>query len=413
MTDEQLKTLIESLKNGTAVSTPSGKRTTNRAVLHEAIYNRNKEIMQLRENLKRRFNIDVWDKNQFKAHESGFNWTKLQEKLALREADSASTFAQFLRAGVQNIAANAYETVSTSFEDWVTTVNSGKAEELFAPNHGVSFPREIGPNMKYPQVGSAALDLKLKNRKFGSIYALEMELLEDDTTGSFQRQSAMLGEYLKVLTEILCYGKLAGDITNLQYIDYVIPKSETKPSDETNYPWAAASAPFIGGGYNRPASYVALTKAAAQAARITGMEQKNLQGIRMQVDYDRFLIGPYWEWDLAILLHSAYYPAGAETAGVTGGAFAENPMKGMADVSVTRFMPNHLGAWEGSKAWYLVDSKKPFFIHQVREAVTTIQESPNAGASFESDVIRFKARSRMNADYIDPRFAYRGNDGSV
>jgi hypothetical protein len=40
-------------------------------------------------------------------------------------------------------------------------------------------------------------------------------------------------------------------------------------------------------------------------------------------------------------------------------------------------------------------------------------EARNSGASFEYDVLRFKARMRGNADFIDSRFAWQGNNGSV
>src|ERR1035437_4165177 len=184
MTPEEVKQLIESLKDKkqtlNPLSTPGPNREANLEVLHESMYSKNKKIGRLRENLLRRFKLDIWDTKKFPCTERNFSWGKLQEKLDLREADSSTTFAQFLRAGVQTVAANMYETVKTTFEDWVTVVHSDKDTELYAPNHGVSFPREVGPNMKYPEVSAAALDLKLKNRKHGSIYAVEWELYEDD-----------------------------------------------------------------------------------------------------------------------------------------------------------------------------------------------------------------------------------------
>jgi hypothetical protein len=403
--------LIEALKSGRPnISTVGPKRAENLKVLHESMFEKNKVMKRLRENLMRRYNIDVWDSKKFPVRESNFSWGKLQDKLDLREADSSTTFAQFLRAGVQNVTASAYESVKTTFEDWVTVVSSNKDTELFAPNHGVSFPREVGPNMKYPEVAAAALDIKLKNRKHGSVYAVEWELYEDDTTGSFSRQAAQMGEYMKLLAEVRCYGKLVGDVSNLKYSNYKIRLSETKPSNETNYPWSTA---LQGGGQNRPSAYGTLSKANIQSAMIASQQQVNLQGIIMQVELDRFLIGPHWQFDLAILMNSAFYPSGAETAGVTGGAFGINPLKGLADVSVTRFMPDQLGSWVDSKAWYLIDSKKPCFINQVREGMTIVQENAQSGASFENDVLRFKARNRENSDWLDPRFGWRGSDGSV
>ena len=348
---------------------------------------------------------------KFPVLESNFSWKKTQSKLV--EADSASNFGQYLRAGIQAITNNMYETVATSYEDWVTVVQSTKDTELYAPNHGVSFPRQVGPSQKYPEVAAAGLDIKLKNYKYGSMYAIEKELLDDDQSGSFQRQAAMMGEYMKILTEVLVYAKLAS-VANMQYIDYSIPVSETKPSYESNYPWTSSSAPFRGGGYNRPVTYTGLTQAAIQNAKIGLAQQKNLQGIRLQVKPNRLIVGPKLEFDAAVLLNSSFYPSGAAAAGNVGGAFSINPIKGIADLTVGQFVAKNDGTFNGdSNAWYLVDDAKPWFILQLREAVTVEQEAANSGTSFEIDQYRFKTRGRMNADVIDPRFAWQGNDGSV
>lgn len=348
---------------------------------------------------------------KFPVMEGNFSWTKLQTKL--READASGGFNQFLRAGIQAITNAMYESVEATYDQWVTVVQSSKDTELYAPNHGVAFPRQVAEQGKYPEVGAAALDIKLKNYKYGSVYAITHELLQDDQTGSFQRQAAMMGEYMKLLTEVLVYGKLAS-VANMHYIDYSIPTSETKPDYETNYPWTSSAAPFRGGGYNKPTSFSVINQAGIQNGLISMMNQKNLQGIKMQVSPKRLLIGPSQQFDASVLLNSAFYPSGAATAGAVGGAFAVNPIKGILDVTVSRFIAKNDGTFNGdSKAWYVVDDSKPFFVLQLREAVTIEQENPQSGASFETDVMRFKTRGRMNADFIDPRFAFQGNDGSV
>ena len=390
-------------------NTKSKLRERNEAVIKKAV-NENKEMKKYREGFKARFGIDPIDGDKFPVNKPGFSWSKLQEKLALKEADSSSAFTHFLRAGIQSITNAMYEATPTTFEDWVTVVQSSKDTELYAPNHGVAFPRQVGPSEKYPEVGAAALDIQLKNYKFGAIYALEKELLEDDQTGSFQRQAGFLGEYMKILAEVLCYGKLAS-VSGMKYIDYSIPVSETKPSGESVYPWSTA---LIGGGATKPASYGALTQANVQSGIVGLINQKNLQGIKMLVQPNRLLLGPATSFDASVLMHSAYYPSGAAAAGNVGGAFAINPIKGLLDITVSRFIFKNDGTVSGdSKAWYIVDDSKPWFVLQIREAVSVEQEATNAGTSFEVDQIRFKGKTRMNADHIDPRFAWIGNDGSV
>jgi hypothetical protein len=385
----------------------------NKKVISDVLVNA-QEIKEMRESFKRMAGFDplVGDDRlkKFPVHENGFSWKKLQAKLS--EADSATNFIQFLRAGVQSLTNAMYEVTETTFEKWTTTVASSKDTELYAPNHGVAFPRQVGRQEKYPEVGAAALDIQLKNHKYGSIYSLERELLEDDQTGSFQRQAGILGEYMKVLTEVLCYGKLAS-ATAMQYIDYAIPTSETKPSYESSYPWSTA---LRGGGANRPSSFGILNQGTLQNAFIAMMNQKNLQGIKMQVNPDMLICGPKYRFDASHLLNSAYYPSSVNTTagGAVGGIVGVNVLKGICDLVISRFMFKNDGTVAGdSMAWYLADSKKPWFVLQLREAVTVLQENEASGRSFDEDVIRFKARSRMNADHIDPRFCWQGNDGSI
>lgn len=369
----------------------------------------NEEVKTLRNQMLKQYGVDpVTNTEKFPFAEGRVNLKALKQKLS--EADSSTAFNQFLRAGLQQIVNGMYQATPVSYTDWVTVASSSRSEELYAPNHGIAFPRQVGRQEVYPEVGAAALDLKLRNLKYGMMYALEKELLEDDQSGTFAQQAGMMGEYMAILAEVLCYGKLAS-VANMKYIDYEIPVSETKPSYESAYPWSTA---LRGGGATKPASYGALTQANVQAGLVGLQNQKNLQGIKMLVNPKRLLIGPNKQFDASVLMNSAYYPSGAATAGNVGGAFAINPIKGLLDITVSRFMFKNDGTVDGtSSAWYIVDDSKPFFVLQMREPVSVQQEALNAGDSFNKDIIRYKASCRMNADFIDPRFAWIGSDGSV
>lgn len=380
----------------------------NKEVLKECVATGD-TFTSLKESLQHRLGMDITDEKQFPVMDRKFSWKKVEKKL-MREADSASTFTQVLRAGIQTVVNSAYETVPTTFEDWCHVVQSTKDTELYAPLQGIGFPREVGKQEIYPEYGAAGLDIKLQNKKYGEIFALEKELLDDDQTGQFQKQASLIGQYLKLVLEVLAYGKLAS-VSGMQYADMKVPVSETKPATESAYPWSTA---LVGGGKTKPASFGALTQANIQAGFIALLNQLNLLGLKMQVQPNRILISPHYNFDLAVLLHSAYYPSGAATAGAVGGAFAINPMQGIADKTVSRFMFDQNGSVSAdSKAWYLVDDSKPWFVVQVREAAAVVQENPQSGQSFDRDIMRFKGLTRCNADFIDPRFAWQGSDGSV
>lgn len=392
-------------------------REKNAAALKRHAFN-NVETKKMRENFKRKFGFDFASEDgqkKFPVMKEGFSWSKFKGQLEekLREADSESAFSQFTVAGLLQNVNSMYQLVKPSYLDWATVTPTNLLETPIAPLHGLSFPREVGPQSPYPEVGAAALSLKIRAKKYGSMYPVEKELLEDDQTGQFKQQSGMLGEYLQLLTEVLVYGKLQS-VANMKYNNFSVPTSETQPDDEAVYPWAPATTPFIGGGFNRPAAYGVLSKDNIQAGIEALMQQKNLLGINMMVNPTRLLISPFYRFDAAILMNSAYYPSGAAAAGNTGGAFAINPLQGILDVSVSRLMPNNLGVFgTNSKAWFLVDSTRPWFQVLVRVPVGVEQENPMSGASFDRDIIRTKCYTRMNADFVDPRFAWKGSDGSV
>ncbi|HCW05854.1 MAG TPA: hypothetical protein DGG95_00620, partial [Cytophagales bacterium] len=234
-------------------------------------------------------------------------------------------------------------------------------------------------------------------------------LLMDDKSGSVQRQAGMMGEYMAVLTEVLCYAKLAS-VSSMQYINYTIPTSETKPSYESSWPWSTS---LTGGGRNRPDTYGILSNTNIQSEMIGLASQLNMQGIRMNVMPSHIICSYKYVYDISVLLNSAFYPAGAQSAGVTGGAFAINPIKGILQPVVSRFLFDSTGVSNAqSYSWYVCEAAKGF-LHQLREAVAVEQEATNAGDSFNRDVYRYKAYTRQNADFIDPRFFWQGNNGSV
>jgi phage major head subunit gpT-like protein len=402
----------------------NASRPANRQALMKNLWE-GKEIKSFRESFKRKFGVDFADRKAFPVGDPSFSWQKVAQKMghgsvesAMREADSATSFTQVLRAGIQQLVNNSYETVPTTFDSWTSTVNSNRDTELYAPLHGISFMREVGKQELFSESYAAGLDIKLINRKYGEIYAVERELLEDDQTGQFAKQSGLLGEYAKYAWEVIAYAKLAGVFTGgakANYAGLIIPNTETKPSTEANYPWTSSSAPFVGGGFNKPGTFTVLNQTGIQNGFIALMGQKNLLGLYMNVDPKRLVVSPINRFSAAILLNSSFYPSvPSGTPGTPGATFAINPIESIASLTITRFMFTTTGLVDpNSNAWYLLDDSKPFFVMQVRESASVIQEAPNSGESFNRDIIRFRLVMRGNGDFIDPRFAWQGNDGSI
>jgi hypothetical protein len=389
---------------------------TNRKLLSGSA-EKSEAVVSFREGMKRVYQLDILNDEKFPVSNMSFNYKEAAHQLAVKfkEADTVSLLPQLVRAGVQQLALRSYQTTITSFEEWATVRPSKLREELYAPSHGPAFPREVAEGAPYPVVDIKALDLKLANRVYGSVYEVSKFLVSDDQTGQIQEGAAMLGQYLRTLQEVLCYGKL-GSFANSVYSQYTIPQSETQPFYEANYPYTTSAAPFRGGGFNRPLAFGALTALNIQSGIQALRSQKNLQGLIMPVVADQLLVGSANEFEAKRIAHSAYYPQQVGTsAGVGVGAFAENVMKGAFGITQTQFMFKNDGTCDGtSTAWYLTTSSAPGkFVMQVREGVAVEQEAVNSGTSFDRDIYRYKGYMRGNADYVDPRWFWRGSDGTA
>jgi hypothetical protein len=385
---------------------------TNRKIKEAAVWG-SKEMKSFREDIKRQFRIDMRDGDKMPTGKPGFSWKSFKEK-CMRETNSASAQTQLLRAGVQTAVNNMYPAVKTTYEQWTHVIQSGRDTELYAPLNALTFPEEMGEGERYAESSVIGLDIKLRNKKFGQMFPVSFELIDDDQTGQFAQKVSDMAMYAAQLWEVYAYGKLASPSGGCTYARLKVPVSETKPSYETNYPWASSSGTLRGGGITKPTSFGAMTQANIQSAFTVLENQLNLQGLKMAVDPDSIICSPFNRWTLATLLNSNFYPSGAAAAGNIGGALAVNVLQGIANPVISRFVFNNSGsANSNSSAWYVVDSSKPWFIIQMREAASINQEDPQSGAGFERDVYRWKMRIRGNADFIDPRYAFQGSDGSA
>lgn len=379
---------------------------------------------KMRESFKRTFGFEMDDQVNFPVLDGDFNFAKAHRKMIesgkFQETETLSSKIYLTRAGIQNIANNAYILADTSFEKWVTVTQSKKKEELYAPIQGLQFPGEVPAGGLYPELSFDGLNTKIENKKYGSMFSFELELGEDDQTSQIYQMSRTLGEYMKILWEVLVQMKLASASATMTYGNLTSPSSETAPSYESYWPWATSAQLFKGGGWNALATSVVVSQSNLQSGFQQLMSQKNLLGLQMGINANMVLSTPANFFDLSAIANSTYWAtnlynsSGPGAASAVGGPMVGNILKGMFEPVFSPWMVSNSAVVDPTKKmWYILDSSKPFFILQVREPTTVINENPASGQSFERDVVRFKARQRGNADFIDPRFIYQGNNGSV
>lgn len=409
LTDEQVSDFRKSLESRPEYRTIRSIQEANREAsvgLHR------KAHRKMVEDYKHLYKIDLSDKRNFDFSNLNFNWMKFRESVGnlcrnLRETNAEGAFGQLMRAGAQTIANSWYELTDVTYRSWITESSSNKRQEWYPPVNRVGLPRRVEIGADYPEVKMAGLDQVIVNHKEGGIASVERELWDDDQTGQISQRFGQMGEGMAVKEEIYAYARFIGAATS--YLGEPIPASQTKPTNEgasVTWPWTtnAAGHAFIGGGYNRPTTYVLFNKTNLITAWQQLYSQLDLLGNKMLVTPDTIICSRIDTFDVKIILNSQWYPTVPGSAGTTGASFAMNPLQGLANEVTSRFMPD--------KAWALGQANRGI-IFQRRDPTEIIQENPASGPSFQADVYRYRSRARWEIDWVDPRFWFLGDDGSV
>jgi len=337
-----------------------------------------------------------------------FSWKSFREgayKVAenLKEANSETAFGQLLRAGINNIANNWYVLAPTVHEKICSMAVSNKAIELYAPLHRGEVPKQIEKGEVYPETKVLGVDRQILNKKFGMIFSVEKEMIDDDQTGQIMQRARDGGENMKLIESAYAAARFIG--TASSYAGQTISASSLSTIWSTTLP--------AGSGTTANAiSYAAFAETKVQALDILLMDMLDLSGNKVLVQPDTLYVGTSLKFPALHLMNSSWYPsavpiniAGTATSTNVGQMGAYNVMQGLYNVVVDRFLP--------TKAYAVGQSGRgPVF--QRREPLSVIQENPSSGPAFSQDIFRFKTSARWEVDWIEsPRFWAIGNNGSV
>lgn len=420
-TTEDKKFLFENESVGSVLHN-TRLRESNRAVIRKM---NEAGLRKMAESLNRSYRVDIMDKKVFrfwdeetKEANTDISPRKFREAVyahcaKLREANAEGALQQFLRAQINTITNGYYELVETVHESIYAVTPSSHFMELYAPLYRGDVPRQVVRGQTYPEGRIVGEDIQLRNRKFGIIYPFERELWDDDTTGMIASRARDGGEQMRILKDAWAFQKFIG--TSGSYGDDPIPASETAPADEANWPFTTSASPFVGGGYNRPTSYGAFAPSLLQAGDLQLMQQLDKLGNKMLVNPKTLLVGTSNKFTAMALLNSEWYPSSASlkigggsgadsTIGGSSVFAAKNVMQGLYNLVVSRFL--------SVKAWAIGEAGKGL-VFQQRDPLEVVQENPQSGPAFSADEYRFKARERWNCDWVEPRFWWLGNDGSI
>jgi len=342
-----------------------------------------------------------------------FSWKRVMEsckaleaKGQLREAIPETAFGQLLRAGIQNIANQWYKNVPVIYPDLVQEVASDKRQEWYAPLYRPQLPKQVNNGGEFEESNMKGVDREIVNFKFGRIESFERELFDDDQTGQIKTRAGQMGENVKILEEIYVAGKLSG--AAFTFGDITVPASDYTTTDSTG---AAVNGVYSVAVGNRPVAFGALGQTTLESADIALHNMLDPLGNRMMVLPNTLVVSTADKFNAAKLLNSTLQPsvpgtAGSTTisnapSGATGWTNTVNPLQGLYDLKVNRFLT--------SGSWYLMEAKKGL-IFQRRDALEVVQELPASGQAFSQDAYRFRTRVRFGVEWVECRFTYQGHN---
>lgn len=351
-------------------------------------------------------------------------WKRIMEAAAdqpglLREAISATAQGQLLRAGIQMIANAWYKRYPGTYTQIAATVSSNKRQEFYAPLFGAARPQEVKDGTPFREQGIKGQDLEIINRKFGAIVGFSRTLFDDDQTGQIGTFAQRLGESMAMWQDQYFSRRVIGVASS----DFAPSTIEASAWTGTNNNGDTITTPFSVKMYrtkqdtvdvgNRPASFVQMTYGPLLTAFQSLRRAKDPLGQAIVVVPDTLLVSTFDEINGRMLTMSPAFPAvsgnqgqtaSTASAGFFRGPFGVNPIQGEFKLVVNI----HLVAG----VWMLCQGHKGY-VEQLRDPMEITQEQPQSGDSFNLDEYRFRSRARWEQDWLDPRFAYLGNDGSA
>jgi hypothetical protein len=303
-----------------------------------------------------------------------------------REANAESTFAWLLRSAVQEFANDFYQNLPVIWPNLVTEVNSKRRSELYGGLYRPNIPKQVDAGEKFQDTTFKGFEREIVNYKFGFIESFERELFDDDQTGQVRSRASNLGEGFRVLEEVYVISRIFGAARSTEGID--VPAST-----------------LTGGVYsttkgNRPTSFVRFSATALEAAHVAFRNITDPIGRRFLVVPRVLLVSPIDEFEAWRQINSPWM---ANTA-TSSTANLANPLQGRYTVYSSPYVPTY--------AWTVGDPARGF-VFQRRDPLEIIQENVASGHSFIQEVYAFRARERFEADWVESRFNYEGNDGSV
>ena len=321
----------------------------------------------------------------------GFSFKRLiegaEQFAELHEANSASTLGFLLRSAVQEFANDVYNDLPVIYPNFVTIVDSKRRSEIYGGLYRPALPKQVDAGEPFQETAFKGFEREIVNYKFGHIEKFERELFDDDQTGQVRTRAANLGEGFRIMEEIYVLKRLFGTSGTEEGIE--VPAS--------TYNSGNVFTTTIG---NRVDTYGRLSAAKLEEAHVKLRNIVDPIGRKFLAIPTVLIVSPVDEFNAWTLVNSPMQ------AWNTSGTFSHmvNPLQGRYTVYASPFVRQY--------AWMVGDPKRGF-VFQRRDPLEIIQENPQAGMGFSTEIYAFRGRERFEADWIEPRFCVLGNDGTA
>ena len=332
----------------------------------------------------------------------------------LKETNTDGTLGALTTLGVEAIMLNRFQVIDTSYRSIAMTRASDADTQVYETTFRPGIPQLVLPGEQAPEVNLASTPYTVKNYKWMLKLNFTAEITEDDQTGEVAAAASEAAENMDYIFESWMVSVLLGGVGTYggftpgqafqTYIDADGGAQYTTTGARINKITPAA------------VSYESLRSVEQLGAAVTQPD-----GQRLLVRPDTIWHAPFDSFTVDTMLKSSTWAASSNTgdtgvAGMTGSTTgsvgAHNPLQGRYTPVVNQLLPVNTTGNGG--AWGLIVKNRNPIVSQEREAIQVLMEAPNAGRSFENDLVQWRVRKRATL-FVSAncaRLMYLGNTGA-
>ncbi len=323
---------------------------------------------------------------------------QLRERFKLSEAVTTSQLFALTTGLVTQDLSNAYQIVPTVYRKLAKIVPSTKAEETYFPLQRADIPVPVGETEAAPESRLGGVLTRIANHKFARVIVMSQEMEQDDQTGQIRDQANGIGEGMGYAEEQWWVSQLfaAYVAANIRSSGGIIPPMCIAGQAPSNYGGPTCTAGAV--------SQANIENLFTAADYVT-----DLEGNFALVQINAGLFASADKIAVKRIMQSVYMPSTpSASAGVVGGIFSDNVLKGEFETYFTPFIVRARAGIASGNPWGLGEAGK-IGAFQDRTPLEVRMEDPNAGKSFDEDTVRIKTKRRFGAGVVLPEFFLAGN----